>query len=261
MLLVIDVGNTNVVLGLYRGGELVRHWRIATAPWRTPDEYAMTFNSLFAYAGHGFEVVKAVALSSVVPSVTPTIVAMCREYLNVDPLTVDHDTDTGLTLCYDNPQEIGADRIVNAVAAYDKYGGPLVVVDFGTATTFDVVSAGGAYLGGAIAPGIGISVEALFARAARLSRVELTRPPAAIGRTTENSLQSGIVFGFAGQVDAVVRRIAAELEGQPRVIATGGLAELVAAESETIEEVDQLLALIGLRLVYERNAATGPAGG
>jgi type III pantothenate kinase len=253
LLLVVDIGNTNVVSGLYDGPRLLVHWRLATDPRRTADECAMSLVELFRHSGHEFGAVRHIAISSVVPPVTPTLVDVARRYFGCDPLIVGPETYTGMPVLYDNPQEVGADRIVNAVAAYEKHGGPLVIVDFGTATTFDAVTADGEYLGGAIAPGIGISVEALFQRAARLTRVQLRRPAAAIGRTTEASLQSGIVFGFAGQVDAMVRRIAAELGGRPLVIATGGLAPFVAEESVTIERIDPLLTLEGLRIIHERN--------
>jgi type III pantothenate kinase len=257
VLFVIDIGNTNIVIGLYEGERLSCHWRVSTGPQRTADEYAMVLRSLFRYAGTGFDAVTAIAVSSVVPPLTPAIVEMCRAYFGLEPLVVGPDTDTGLCIKYENPQDVGADRIVNSVAAYAKYGGPLVVVDLGTATTFDVISADGCYLGGAIAPGIGISAEALFQRAARLSRIELVRPKTAIGTNTAASMQSGIIFGFAGQVDALVRRISAELGGLPRVIATGGLAELICSDCSTIEAVDPFLTLEGLRLIYCRNQAAG----
>lgn len=253
MLLAVDIGNTNVLAGLYERSDLLAHWRLATEARRTSDEYAMSLAALFEWAGRDLRCVRHVIISSVVPPVTPVFVDLARRYLGVPALVVGPETDIGMANEYANPQEVGADRLVNAVAAFARYGGPLVVVDLGTATTFDAISAAGAYLGGAICPGIGISAEALFQRAARLSRVQLVRPPAAIGRTTEASLQSGIVFGFAGQVDAMVKRICAELDGVPRVIATGGLAELIAAESTTIEVVDPLLTLSGLQLIHARS--------
>lgn len=258
MLLVADVGNTNIVIGLYEGERLLFHWRISTEPRRTADEHAMVLRSLLAHRGMELEAIDAVALSSVVPAVTPAMVEVCGEYLGLEPLVVGPQTPTGLRLCYDNPLEIGADRIVNAVAAYSRYGGPLIVVDFGTATTFDAITGDGSYLGGAIAPGVGISIEALYERAARLWRVDLFRPKTAIGRDTAGSVRSGVIFGFAGQVDAMVRRIAAELGGSPRVVATGGLAELVCGECSTVERIDPFLTLEGLRLVHERNARTPP---
>lgn len=257
MLLAVDIGNTNVVAGLYAGNELLAHWRLATEARRTADEYAMSLTALFEWAGRDLKSVGDVIISSVVPPVTPVFVDLAWRYLGVNALVVGPETDIGMINEYANPQEVGADRLVNAVAAFARYGGPLVVVDLGTATTFDAITAAGAYLGGAICPGIGISAEALFQRAARLSRVQLVRPPAAIGRTTEASLQSGLVFGFAGQVDAMVRRIIAELDGVPRVIATGGLADLIAAESATIEIVDPLLTLAGLQLIHARSLGRG----
>ena len=252
LLLAIDIGNTNVVSGLYEDSQLIAHWRLATELRRTADEYAMALDAMFRWSGQQLAAVRDVIISSVVPPVTPTFVDLASRYLGVEALVVGPTTDIGMPVEYDNPQEVGADRLVNAVAAFDRYGGPLIVVDLGTATTFDAISAAGSYLGGAIAPGIGISAEALFQRAARLSRVQLVSPPSAIGRTTESSLQSGIVFGFAGQIDAMVRRISLELGGQPRVVATGGLAGLIADESETIEIVDPLLTLEGLRLIHRR---------
>jgi len=255
MLLVIDVGNTNIVAGVYRdqSDRLLVHWRLSTDPNRTADEYGLLFEGLFEHSGLTLEEVEAVIISSVVPPLTPTVEWMAGKYLGVEPLIVGPGVKTGMNILYEDPKEVGADRIVNAVAAYHRYGGPLIIVDFGTATTFDAVSVEGAYLGGAIAPGIGVSTEALFQHAAKLPRIELARPKAVIGRTTAASMQSGIIFGFAGQVDEVVRRMKRELGGKATVVATGGFAPLIARETLTIEVVDDLLTLEGLRLIYHRN--------
>lgn len=253
MLLAVDVGNTNIVWGVYRERELAFHWRTTTTRQATADEFGMLLHQLCSFHGLGLAAVRACAISSVVPPLTPALEEMARRYLRVEPLVVGPGIDTGMEIRYDNPREVGADRIVNAVAAFSLYGGPCIVVDMGTATTFDVVSARGEYLGGAIAPGIGISAEALFERAARLPRIELVRPRAAIGKNTVASMQAGIVLGFAGMIDHLVTRIKEELGGDARVVATGGLAELVAQEARTVEVVNPLLTLEGLRLVYERN--------
>ncbi|MBF7082810.1 type III pantothenate kinase [Desulfallas sp. Bu1-1] len=254
MILVFDVGNTNIVLGVFQGRELVENWRLSTARHRTADEYGMLLRDLFAASNLSMTGIKAVVLSSVVPPINTTLETTCRKYFGVTPLTVGPGIKTGISIKYENPREVGADRIVNAVAGYEQYGGPLIIVDFGTATTFCAISEKGEYLGGAIAPGIGISTEALFARAAKLPRVELVKPPTVIGKNTINSMQSGIVYGFVGQVNEIVRRIKREMAGDPMVVATGGLAELIAGETPVIDKVDKYLTLHGLRIIYERNS-------
>lgn len=253
MILVVDVGNTNIVLGLYEGRTLTHHWRLSTNRSSTVDEYGILISNLFQLAGVRAEQIEGVILSCVVPPIMNTLEQLFVKYVGKQALVVGPGIKTGLNIRYENPREVGADRIVNAVAGIEQYGTPLVVVDFGTATTFDYIDASGAYLGGAIVPGIGISAEALYQRAAKLPRIELSKPKTVIGRNTVAAMQSGIIFGYAGQVDGIVRRIYKEFNVQPRVIATGGLAEMIAGESETIEVVDPLLTLEGLRIVYERN--------
>jgi type III pantothenate kinase len=253
MLLAIDIGNTNITLGLYQGEVLGPRWRIATDPQRMPDEYGISIVNLLSFSGHSPAQVDAVVMASVVPPLTGTLIEAVRNYLQQQPLVVDSSVQTGVRLRYDDPSQVGADRIVDAAAVHKLYGGPACVVDFGTATTFDAITAEGDYLGGAIAPGIGIASEALFQRAAKLPKVELRRPPAAIGRNTVHSMQSGLLFGYVGLVEGMVARFRAELGPQMKVIATGGLAELIAHETPIIEIVAPWLTLDGLRIIWEMN--------
>jgi type III pantothenate kinase len=252
MLLAVDVGNTQTVLGLYEGDELVEHWRAATEGDRTGDEIAALVVRLLELRDLDFESVDGVCLSSTVPLLVRSYEELAERYAHAPILVVGPGVKTGIPVLVDDPRQLGPDRLVNAVAARERYGAPCIVVDFGTSTNFDAVSAGGEYVGGAIAPGIEVSMDALFARAARLVKVDLVAPESAIGKTTVASLQSGLFYGFAGQVDRIVERMAEELGGKATVVATGGLAELIAPHSKTIEEVDPLLTLDGLRLLWSR---------
>jgi type III pantothenate kinase len=285
MLLALDVGNTNTVLGLYRLDEdqaataapapgspepdaptdntrvhpkLAAHWRVTTHRAQTSDEYGVLFLNLFNMSGISVDQVKHIIISSVVPPVESTLRRVCEKYFHLHPLFVEPGIKTGMPVLVDNPTELGADRLVNAIAAYERYGGPCIVVDFGTATTFDVISAKGEYLGGAIAPGLGISADALFARAARLGRVDVKRPAKVIGTNTVTHLQSGLYFGYIGLVDGIIERMGVELGAQPRVIATGGLARQISADSRYIAQIDDMLTLDGLRIVFERNRTARP---
>lgn len=264
MLLVLDVGNTNTVLGVFAPAEaaeagtryerLIASWRVVTRKSQTVDEYGVLFRNLFAMEAIEADEVEGIIISSVVPPLDTTLRQVCREYFDLDPLFVEPGIKTGMPVQYENPAEVGADRIVNGVAAFAKYGGPCVVVDFGTATTFDAISRQGEYLGGVIAPGIGIAAEALFERTARLPRVDIRKPARVIGVNTVGSMQSGLYFGYLGLVDGILERLLLELGKGTKVVATGGLARLMAEESEYISEVDDNLTLEGLRLVWERNA-------
>ncbi|MFA5074445.1 MAG: type III pantothenate kinase [Nitrospirota bacterium] len=253
MLLAIDIGNTNIVLGIFDGTTLKESWRVGTNAKITQDEYAMTFKDLFNFSGIEFKQITGVIISSVVPPILPVLTEMSRKYFRIDPMIVTHQIKTGITIRTDNPKEVGADRLVNAAAAYSIYGGPLIVVDFGTATTFCAVTKTGEYLGGAITPGIKISAEALFQRASKLPRVELTKPPRVIGADTISAMQAGIIYGYAGLVDGIVDRMKKELAPDVTVIATGGLAELVSPETRTITDIRPQLTLEGLLLLYTLN--------
>lgn len=252
-ILAIDIGNTNTVLGVYKGDELIAYWRMATALHRMADENAVLLDGLFGHAGLSFSDIDDGIVSCVVPPLLPVFQEMCQRYMNFTPLIVEPGTKTEMRILYDNPQEVGADRIVNAVAAKELYGMPLIVIDFGTATTFDAISKEGDYLGGAIAPGVNVASEALAERAAKLPHIELVVPPRAIGRNTIASMQSGIMYGYVSLVEGMVARLKAELGGDAHVIATGGLAPLIAQHTAVIEAVDENLTLEGLRLLYKLN--------
>jgi len=263
MLLALDVGNTNTVLGLYQDSALVAHWRVSTHRTQTADEYGVLFTNLFNLHGLSTSQVKHIIISSVVPPVESTLTQVCQSYFKIKPLFVEPGIKTGMPVLVDNPAELGADRLVNAIAAFERYGGPAIIVDFGTATTFDVVSSKGEYLGGIISPGLGISADALFSMAARLGRVDIKRPPKVIGTTTVTHIQSGLYYGYIGLVDGILERMIAEMRDDPRngsqkpkILATGGLARLIAEDSRYISTIDDMLTLDGLRIVFERNQSS-----
>jgi type III pantothenate kinase len=268
MLLALDVGNTNTVLGLFRlddtqpatataaadgRQELIAHWRVTTHRTQTSDEYGVLFLNLFSMSGISVDQVTHIIISSVVPPVEGTLRRVCEKYFHLQAIFVEPGIKTGMPVLVDNPAELGADRLVNSIAAYERYGGPCIVVDFGTATTFDVISAKGEYLGGAISPGLGISADALFARAARLGRVDIKRPAIVIGTNTVTHLQTGLYYGYIGLVDGILERMIAEIGGEVNVIATGGLARQISEDSRYIAQIDDMLTLDGLRILFERN--------
>lgn len=255
MILVMDIGNTNIVLGIYEQGELAYHWRLETGSRKTEDEFGMQIKALLNDAGLGFDAINGIIMSSVVPPIMFSLERMCQKYFHLAPLVVGPGVKTGLNIKYDNPKEVGADRIVNAIAAIHEYGAPLIIVDFGTATTYCYIDEHEQYMGGAIAPGIGISTEALYNRASKLPRIEILQPSNVVGKNTVAAMQSGIVYGYVGQAEGIVSRMKAQSRKKPKVIATGGMASLIANESSVIDKVDPFLTLKGLYLIYKRNQA------
>lgn len=255
MILVMDVGNTNIVLGVYGEERLLHHWRLETDRNKTEDEFGMQIKMLLNDVGLKFEEIGGIIMSSVVPPIMFSLERMCQKYFHLKPLVVGPGVKTGLNIKYENPREVGADRIVNAVAAIHEYGSPLIIVDFGTATTYCYIDEREQYMGGAIAPGIGISTEALYDRASKLPRIEIARPPSVVGKNTVSAMQAGIVYGYIGQVEGIIARMKAQSKETPTVIATGGMASLIAAESPAVDHVDPFLTLKGLYLIYKRNQA------
>ncbi|GAB4564996.1 MAG: type III pantothenate kinase [Anaerolineales bacterium] len=253
MLLTIDIGNTNLTLGLYEGDKLGAHWRLATDHNRMPDEYGLQFLGLLQNANKTLNDIKGISLASVVPPLTGRVIQACREYLKQEPLVVDAGVKTGIKIRYEDPKAVGADRVCDAVAVMKLYGGPACVVDFGTATTFNAITKDGEYLGGAITAGINLAAEALYTRAAKLPRIDLQVPPSVIGRNTVHAMQSGLLFGYVSMVEGMVNRFRSELGGDMKVIATGGLAEVVAKETKVIDFISPWLTLEGLRLIWELN--------
>ncbi|QKG83122.1 type III pantothenate kinase [Kroppenstedtia pulmonis] len=253
MLLAMDVGNTHIGLGIYQGNELIHHWRVHTDRQATEDEYGMRLKNLFHHVGIQLGEIQGIIICSVVPPLTYVLKKLVRKYFPVKPIIVGPGVKTGLNIQYENPREVGADRIANAVAANDRYGAPVIVVDFGTATTFCFINEKGHYVGGAIAPGITISTEALFQRTSQLTRIEMIKPDHVVGRNTVKALQAGVFYGYVGLVDGIVNRMKEQMKKNPTVVATGGLAEMVCTETKTVDHVDPLLTLAGLKIIHQRN--------